>query len=140
MWLRTRDLPSSSQCLESTISYISHLSMSEPSKIAPAGHRFSLVLHTAVDFGKTQGIGIGLIQQAATGADGSDIFPKVEQKHGIERGQVGVKNVKTPERAHMFALILAMGLARNTLKRACNVIRAKVLTVTFSATCHLWLG
>jgi hypothetical protein len=89
-----------------------------------------LVLHTAVDFGHKQGIGIGIIQRAATGAAPTSTLPIKEWKHGIERGQFRAKNVKTRERAHMFALILAMGLARSTLKRQCTTIPLKVQSVT----------
>jgi hypothetical protein len=89
--------------------------MSELSNIPPA----SLILHIVVDFGRKPGIGNGIIQRAATNATRTSSLPAEEHGHGIERSQVGSKNVKTPERAHMFALILAMGVARSTLKRRC---------------------
>ncbi|KAF2867564.1 hypothetical protein BDV95DRAFT_502634, partial [Massariosphaeria phaeospora] len=49
-----------------------------------------------------------------------------EHSHGIERGQARAKNVTTRERAHMFALILAMGLARSTLERACTTPHPRI--------------
>jgi hypothetical protein len=91
--------------------------MSELSNISTAPHQVSLILHTAVDFGHKEGIGIGIIQSAATDAARANTLLREEHKHGNERGQVRAKNVKTRERAHMFALVLAMGLARDTLKR-----------------------
>lgn len=104
--------------------------MSELSNIPPVAHQLSLVLHTAVDFGHNEGIGIGIIQNAATSAARASTLPMEEHKHGIERGQVRAKNVKTRERAHMFALVLAMGLAHSTLKRQCTTARIKVQSVT----------
>ncbi|CAG5186287.1 uncharacterized protein ALTATR162_LOCUS11543 [Alternaria atra] len=104
--------------------------MSELSNIPPVTHQDSLVLHTAVDFGHKEGIGVGIIQRAATNAAWTSTLPMEEHKHGIERGQVRAKNVKTRERAHMFALILAMGLARSTLKRRCTTTRIKMQSVT----------
>lgn len=90
----------------------------------------SLILHTAVDFGHKEGIGIGIIQSAATDATRSNTLLREEHKHGIERGQVGAKSVRTRERAHMFALVLAMGLARSTLKRQSATTRIKVQSIT----------
>ena len=87
----------------------------------------SLVLHTAVDFSRKAGNGLGIIQRAIT--TGNSTFPKVEQKHGVERGQVGAKNVKTLEKAYVLALILAMGLARSTLKRRCATTHVSCVTV-----------
>lgn len=104
--------------------------MSEPSDIPPVPHRVSLLLHTAVAFGREAGIGIGTIQSAAAHATQSNTQLRKEHKHGIERGQVGAKNVGTRERAHMFALVLAMGLARSTLKRQCAAARIEVQSVT----------
>jgi hypothetical protein len=94
----------------SPVSSISN--MSELSNIPPV----SQILQTAVDFGRKSGIGIGIIQRAATNTTRTSTLPIEEHKHGIERGQVSTKSVKTPERAHMFALILAMGVARSTFK------------------------
>lgn len=81
-------------------------------------------------FGRTKGIGIGIIQSAATDATQSNTLLREEHKHGIERGQVGAQNVQTRERAHMFALVLATGLARSTLKRQYAAARIKVQSVT----------
>lgn len=89
----------------------------------PVTHQLSLVLHKA-------GIGFGIIQSAATDAARTNTLPREEHKHGIERGQVRAKNLKTRERAHMLALILAMGLARSTLKRQCTTARIKVQSIT----------
>jgi hypothetical protein len=104
--------------------------MSEPSNILTIPHQVSLILHTAVDFGHKQGIGIGIIQSAATDATRSNTLLREEHKHGIERGHIGAKNVRTRERAHMFALVLAMGLARSTVKRQYATTRIKVQSVT----------
>jgi hypothetical protein len=104
--------------------------MSEFSNIPLVAHQLCLILHTAVDFGHKEGIGIGIIQRAATGAPRASSLPMEEHKHGIERGQFRAKNVRTRERAHMFALILAMGLAHSTLKRRCTTTRIKVQSVT----------
>jgi hypothetical protein len=108
--------------------------MSELSNVLPVADQISLVLHTAVDFCRKAGVGIGIIQHAAIGAARSGILPVEEQKHGIERGQYGANNVKTCERAHMYALILAMGLARSTLRRRCTTTRIKVQSVTVICT------
>lgn len=108
--------------------------MSELSNVLPVADQISLVLHTAVDFCRKAGVGIGIIQHAAIGAARSGILPVEEQKHGIERGQYGANNVKTYERAHMYALILAMGLARSTLRRRCTTTRIKVQSVTVFCT------
>ncbi|KAF7679010.1 hypothetical protein GT037_002758 [Alternaria burnsii] len=108
--------------------------MSELSNVLPVADQISLVLHTSVDFCRKAGVGIGIIQHAAIGAARSCILPVEEQKHGIERGQYGANNVKTYERAHMYALILAMGLARKTLRRRCTTMRIKVQSVTVFCT------
>ncbi|KAH7391031.1 hypothetical protein DE146DRAFT_767260 [Phaeosphaeria sp. MPI-PUGE-AT-0046c] len=104
--------------------------MSELSNILTVPHQVSLILHTAVDFGHKEGIAIGIIQSAATDTTRSNTLLREEHKHGIECGQVGAKNVKTRERAHMFALVLAMGLARSTLKRQYDTARIKVQSIT----------
>ncbi|KAG9195169.1 hypothetical protein G6011_00289 [Alternaria panax] len=104
--------------------------MSELSNIPPVAHQIGLVLHTAVDFAPEQGIGIGIIQRAMTGAARTSTIPTEEHKHGIERGQYGIRNVRTRQRAHMFALVCAMGLARSTLRRECTTTRIKVQSVT----------
>ncbi|UPX09462.1 uncharacterized protein EKO05_0000151 [Ascochyta rabiei] len=104
--------------------------MSELSNILTVPHQVFLILHTAVVFGHKEGIGIGIIQNAATDATQSNTLLREEHKHGIECGQVGAKNVKTCERANMLALVLAMGLARSTLKRQYAAARIKVQSVT----------
>ncbi|EUC45707.1 hypothetical protein COCMIDRAFT_72491, partial [Bipolaris oryzae ATCC 44560] len=85
-----------------------------------AAHQISLFLHTAVDSGLDSGVGISIIQSTAPGMGLSFTLPTEEQAHGIERSQARAKNIKTPERAHMFALILAMWLARSTIRRKCT--------------------
>jgi hypothetical protein len=104
--------------------------MSEPSTTPPPAHQLSLVLHTAVDYHPKQCIGIGIIRSAARGAAGSRTLPAEEHKHGIARGQIRTKNVRTRERAHMYALVLALGLARSTIKRTCTPARFDVKSVT----------
>jgi hypothetical protein len=42
--------------------------MSELSNIPPVAHRLFPVLRTAVGFGHNEGLGLGIIQRAATGA------------------------------------------------------------------------
>ncbi|KAH6621815.1 hypothetical protein C7974DRAFT_377481 [Boeremia exigua] len=103
--------------------------MSELSNVLTVPHQFSLILHTAVDFGHKAGIGIGIIQSAATDTTQSNTLLREEHKHGIERGQVGAKNVTARERAHMFALVLAIGLARSTLKQQHATARIKVQSI-----------
>jgi hypothetical protein len=104
--------------------------MSEPSTTRPPAHQLSLILHTAVDFGYNEGIGIGIIRSAARGAAGSRTLPAGERKHGIERRQILATNTKARERPHMYALILATGLARSTIKRTCPPARVDVQRVT----------
>ena len=123
--------------IQTRLSLLAHPSlpeMSELSNVLPVFDQISLVLHTAVDFCRRAGIGIGIIQHAALGAARSSILPVEEQKHGIERGQYGANNVKTRERAHMYALILAMGLASRTLRLRCTTTRIKVQSVTVFCT------
>lgn len=60
--------------------------MSEPSTILPVAHQLSLVLHTAVDFGHNEGIGIGITQSAVKGATRACTLPREEHQHGVERG------------------------------------------------------
>jgi hypothetical protein len=89
--------------------------MSKPSNIPPAPHQVSLNLHTAVLFTRREGITIVILQTAAATQFTTQL--REEHAHGISRGQAVAENVRTNERAHMFALVLAMGLARSTLKR-----------------------
>jgi hypothetical protein len=104
--------------------------MSSPRPIPPLAHQLSLVLHTAVDYSPSKCIGIGILRSAARGSAESRTLPAAEQAHGIERRQVAAKNVKTRERAHMYALTLALGLARCTIERTCTTARIKVQSVT----------
>lgn len=93
-------------------------------------HRLSLVLHTAVDFVPMQGIGIGIVQRAPIGAARNYIIPVEKRKHSVKRSQFTAENVKTQERASMFAIILAMGLARGTIKRrSTTTLRIQKVTV-----------
>jgi hypothetical protein len=77
----------------------------------PTLQRHALNLYTAVDFVRAQGVGIGIVQHAtpSTGI--------VERKVGITRDHFTRENVKTPRRAHMLAILHALGLARGTVKR-----------------------
>ncbi|XP_014561995.1 hypothetical protein COCVIDRAFT_33263 [Bipolaris victoriae FI3] len=99
--------------------------MPEFSDTPPAAHQISLLLHTAVDFGLNSGVGIGIIQSTAPGVGLPLTLPTEEQAHGIERGQARAKNLTTPERAHMFALILAIGLACSTIRRKCTATQQR---------------
>lgn len=94
--------------------------MSQLRQTTPVAPRLSLVLHTAVDFVPLQGIGIGIVQRAPTGAARNNIIPIEERKYSVKRSQFSAENVKTRERAHMFAILHAMGLARGTIKRRCT--------------------
>jgi hypothetical protein len=80
-------------------------------KSIPTSQRHALNLHTAVDFVRAQGVGIGIVQHAtpSTGI--------VERKLGITRDHFTRENVKTPRRAHMLTILHALGLARGTVKR-----------------------
>ena len=72
------------QTRPSLLVHLSLPTMSEFSNIPLVAHQFSLVMHTAVDFGHEQGIGIGIIQRAAIGAVQTSTLPMEEHKHGIE--------------------------------------------------------
>ncbi|KAH3942595.1 hypothetical protein HBI56_169320 [Parastagonospora nodorum] len=90
----------------------------------------SLVLHTAVDFVHKQGIGIGVVQRAPIGAARNNIIPITKRKYSVKGSQFTSENVKTPKRAYMFAIILAMGLARGTIKRRCTkTLKIRKVTV-----------
>ncbi len=92
--------------------------------------RVSLVLHTAVDFVHKQGIGIGIIQRAPTGAGRNNNMSMEQRKYSVKRNQFTAENVKTKERAHMFAMLHAMGLARGTIKRwRTKTLRIEKVTV-----------
>ena len=53
---------------------------------------------------------------------------------------MGAQNVKTPERAHMHALIVAMGLARRTLKRRCTTTHIEARSVTVFCSSPVVVG
>ena len=94
----------------------------------PQSHSNSntLTIHTAVDFVRAQGVGIGLVQ-CATPTGRSE-----ERKYGFKRSQLACENVKTPERANMLALLHALGLARTTIKRL--GVHVQTLTVFCSSS------
>jgi hypothetical protein len=77
----------------------------------PVAPGFSLVFHTAVNLVPLQGIGIGIIQRAPAGAAKNRIIPLENSKSGVKRSQLTAENVKTRERAYMFIILHAMGLA-----------------------------
>ena len=80
-----------------------------------------LVVHTAVDYLRRQGAGVGIVQQAkclATDTINHQLIPDQERKYGIKGENLAVENVKTAERAEMLALLHALGLARGTVKRS----------------------
>ncbi|KAF2011251.1 hypothetical protein BU24DRAFT_353940 [Aaosphaeria arxii CBS 175.79] len=106
---------------------MSHLYHTEP--VAP---QLALVLHTAVDFVHCQGIGIGIVQRASTGAARNNLIPMEKRKYSVKRSQFSAENVKTLKRAHMFAILHAMGLARGTIKRRCTAtLRVGKVVVLF---------
>ena len=104
--------------------------MSYPGHTTPTAPRLSLVVHTAVDFVHRQGVGIGINQCAPTGAARNNILPIEKRKHSVERCQLTVENVNTQKRAHTFAILHAMGLARGTIRRRCTAtLRIQEVTV-----------
>ncbi|KAH8725624.1 hypothetical protein GQ44DRAFT_739450 [Phaeosphaeriaceae sp. PMI808] len=106
--------------------------MSHLRHTTPVAPRLSLVLHTAVDFVPLQGIGIGIVQRAPTGAARNNIIPIEKRKYSVKRSQFSAENVKTRERAYMFAILHAMGLARGTIKRRCTAtLRIQKVMVLF---------
>lgn len=110
--------------------------MSHLRHTTPVAPRLSLVLHTAIDFVPLQGIGIGIVQRAPTGAARNNIIPIEKRKYSVKRCQFSVENVKTRERAYMFAILHAMGLARGTIKRRCTTTLRiqKVMVLCGSST------
>lgn len=110
--------------------------MSHLRHATPVAPRLSLVLHTAVDFVPLQGIGIGIFQRAPTGAARNNIIPIEKRKYSVKRSQFSSENVKTRERAYMFAILHAMGLARGTIKRRCTTTLRiqKVMVLCGSST------
>lgn len=110
--------------------------MSHLRHTTPVAPRLSLVLHTAIDFVPLQGIGIGIVQRAPTGAARNNIIPIEKRKYSVKRCQFSAENVKTRERAYMFAILHAMGLARGTIKRRCTTTLRiqKVMVLCGSST------
>ncbi|EAT87360.1 hypothetical protein SNOG_04969 [Parastagonospora nodorum SN15] len=106
--------------------------MSDLHHTTPLAPPPSLVLHTAVDFVHKQGIGIGIVQRTPIGAARNNTIPITKRKYSVKGSQFTSENVKTPKRAYMFAIILAMGLARGTIKRRCtktlNIRKVTVLS------------
>jgi hypothetical protein len=94
--------------------------MSDMPHTTPVAPELSLVLHTAIDFLHRQGIGIGIVRRAPIGAARNNIIPITKRKYSVKGSLFTAENVKTPKRAYMFAIILAMGLARGTIKRRCT--------------------
>ncbi|KAI9677943.1 MAG: hypothetical protein M1822_008051 [Bathelium mastoideum] len=79
-----------------------------------------LALHTVVDYINRQGAGLGIVQQAEYAA--TDIFekqliPDQELKYGFNAEKLVFENIRSPARAHMLALVHALGLAKRTIKR-----------------------
>lgn len=88
----------------------------------PEPTKLELLLHTAVDRVKGQGVGIGVLQQgrcATTGVLMPYVLPTEEHRYGIRRAYFPIENVKTRERAEMLALLHALGLASSTVKKRC---------------------
>jgi hypothetical protein len=83
-----------------------------------------LVLHVEVDYVHKQGLGIGIVEQAermvvdgAKRARASQASPTTEQKYSVKGGSFRAENVKTEERAYMLALLHALGIAYETVKK-----------------------
>jgi len=88
----------------------------------PEKVKLELLLHTAVDHVKGQGVGIGILQQARcakTGALTPELLPTEERRYGITRASFPTENVKTRERAELLAILHALGLASSTIKKRC---------------------
>ena len=88
----------------------------------PEKVKLELLLHTAVDHVKGQGVGIGILQQARcakTGALMPGLLPIEERRYGITRANFSTENVKTRERAELLAILHALGLASSTIKKRC---------------------
>ena len=90
--------------------------------VFPEKIKLDLLLHTAVDHVKAQGVGIGILQQARC-AKTCDLMPGLlpteERKYGITRANFQTENVKTRERAELLAILHALGLASSTIKERC---------------------
>ncbi|KAM0691346.1 hypothetical protein Q7P36_010117 [Cladosporium allicinum] len=83
-----------------------------------------LVLHAEVDYVHRQGLGIGIVQQVeqmvqygAKKARAEHVFPIKEQKYSIKRENFRAQNVRTEERAYMLALLHALGMAYDTVRK-----------------------
>jgi ribonuclease HI len=83
-----------------------------------------LVLHTEVDYVYRQGLGIGIVQQAermmydgAKRSRTNHVSPTKEQKFSIKREFFRAQNVKTERRAYMLALLHALGMAYDTVRK-----------------------
>lgn len=83
-----------------------------------------LVLHAEVDYVHRQGLGIGIVQQVermvqygAKKARAEHASPTKEQKYSIKRENFRAQNVKTEERAYMLALLHALGMAYDTVRK-----------------------
>jgi len=90
--------------------------------VFPEKVKLYLLLHTAVDHVKAQGVGIGILQQARcakTSALTAELLPTEERRYGITRANFPTENVKTRERAELLAILHALGLASSTIKKRC---------------------
>jgi len=71
-----------------------------------------------------QGLGIGIVQQAeivvaegAKRARASHVSPTKEKKYSVKRELFRAQNVKTKDRANMLALLHALGMAHDTVRK-----------------------
>ena len=88
-------------------------------EILPEHRQLDLVLHTAVDHKHLQGAGIGVVQRAecpSTGTLKNDRIPGQELKYSYSRQELVTNNIKTATRAHMLAMLHALGLASRTVQ------------------------
>lgn len=79
-----------------------------------------LALYTGVDYVHGQGAGIGVVQRAecaTTGILKHQQIPCQERRYGYKRKSLVVENIKTSSRAKMLALVHALDLAHDTIKR-----------------------
>ncbi|KAF2724502.1 hypothetical protein K431DRAFT_291596 [Polychaeton citri CBS 116435] len=98
-----------------------------------------LELFKAVDYVSSQGIDVGVVQQAhvATSVDRptgnrphSALYKKY--KHSIKRNDLASRNIKTCTRSKMLAIILALNLARKTIKQDWSGINQPHRALVFS--------
>jgi ribonuclease HI len=95
-----------------------------------------LVLHTAVSFVRSQGVGIGITQRSkrwTARKSGHEPIPAAERKYGIKRGTIAFETLKTPQQAQMLALVHALGLAHGTVKRGCPKAISQLREITVFA-------